>query len=92
MDTFEPQSNPSTERSLGRVEGKLDVLLNRVDKLAQSFEHKAEKSNTQHIDLLGRIVVLEQRLRYTVIGGVALAAAYAGDLKSAISALFKAAI
>ena len=67
------------ERALGRVEGKLDLLLARFDKF-----------DDRHAAVESRVTRLERSFTILVVAGVAALAAYVGDLKTALLTLVKA--
>jgi len=67
------------ERALGRVEGKLDLLLSRFDKF-----------DDRHAAIESRVTRLERSFMVLIVAGVAALAAYVGDLKTALLTIIKA--
>jgi hypothetical protein len=67
------------ERALGRVEGKLDLLLSRFDKF-----------DDRHAAIELRVTGLERRFMVLTIAGAASIAAYVGDIKTSLLTIIKA--
>jgi hypothetical protein len=87
---MEDNHSPSTERDLGRVEGKLDLLLAHFTRFDD--DHKAHRAanDDRHAKLEARVTKIETRHGYLWVGLAAGAAAYLGDAKSFVLTLAKA--
>lgn len=86
------ENSTTTERDLGRVEGKLDLLLVRFDKFEAHYDRKVDALTEKHTALESRLGKLELRVKLLAGGLGAVVMAYAGDLKSVLLPFIKSLI
>lgn len=70
-------TDPATERDLGRVEGKLDLVISLLT-----------KSGDNHTSLAERVSKLEMRVALLALAVTGGGTAYAFDLKQLLTAFF----
>jgi hypothetical protein len=80
--------NTTTERDLGRVEGKLDLVLLRFTAFEERQDRRDRDHDKDHIRLADRITAVEKRLLVASLTGGGGIAAYVFDAKQFLMGLF----
>lgn len=77
----------TTERDLGRVEGKLDVVVASLARLEQKWDERADAVDKRFAANEKRITALETRFKVALVAAVASFLASLGDAKHVALAL-----
>jgi len=81
------EQSTSPERDLGRVEGKLDLILQHFTDFAKEHRDNHQRVSDKHEALAARVTKVEGRISMFAVAGVVGVLAYLGDAKGVLITL-----